>query len=86
MDSRRFWVGFSVVVVAALAASLWMRHVRVPNNVAYVSEEEGGISGIDLNTLKVIGHVQPGNIAPRGLAVTSVPNPFQRLVAHVLKR
>jgi YVTN family beta-propeller protein len=61
----------SAFIVAALAAILlWTYHLRVPSNVAYVSEEEGGISVIDLSTLKVIGRVQPSDIAPRGLAVT----------------
>src|SRR5208282_6080443 len=41
-----------------------------PDNVAYVSEEDGGISEIDLSTMKVIRRVQPSDIAPRGLAVT----------------
>jgi DNA-binding beta-propeller fold protein YncE len=35
-----------------------------------VSEEEGGISVIDLSTLKVIRSVQPTDLSPRGLAVT----------------
>jgi YVTN family beta-propeller protein len=52
------------------ATLLWMHYQKVPTNVAYVSEEEGGISVIDLNTLKVIRRVQPSDIEPRGLAVT----------------
>jgi YVTN family beta-propeller protein len=62
----------SAFIVAALAAAIlgWTYCLRVPSNVAYVSEEEGGISVIDLSTLKVIGRVQPSDIAPRGLAVT----------------
>jgi YVTN family beta-propeller protein len=47
-----------------------MHSPKVPTNVAYVSEEEGGISVIDLSTLKVIRRVEPSDIAPRGLAVT----------------
>jgi DNA-binding beta-propeller fold protein YncE len=41
-----------------------------PTNVAYVSEEEGGISVIDLSSLKVIRSLQPTALEPRGLAVT----------------
>ena len=73
MDSRKigFWVLSAVIVVTFAAAKpLWTRHRRAPTNVAYVSEEEGGISVIDLNTLKVTRRVQPSDIAPRGLAVT----------------
>jgi hypothetical protein len=36
-----------------------VRYLRVPKNVAYVSEEEGGISVIDLSTLKVIRSALP---------------------------
>jgi DNA-binding beta-propeller fold protein YncE len=43
---------------------------KVPTNVAYVSEEDGGISEIDLSTLKVICRVEPSDLSPRGLAVT----------------
>lgn len=68
-----FWVsaviGITGVTLAATAL-LWARHPEVPTKVAYVTEEEGGISVIDLNTLKVIRRVQPSDIAPRGLAVT----------------
>jgi YVTN family beta-propeller protein len=70
MGSRRtgFWV--AAVVVAALAIFLWKHYLAIPPNVAYVSEEAGGISMIDLDTLKVIRRVQPSDVAPRGLAVT----------------
>ena len=71
MSSRKTGYWFSAVMVAALAiALLWTHYLKVPTNVAYVSEEEGGISVIDLSTLKVIRRVQSSNIAPRGLAVT----------------
>ncbi|MGA3092308.1 MAG: hypothetical protein ABSD75_27200 [Terriglobales bacterium] len=72
MGSRKVGIGLSVVilVILALAILLWAHHWGVPTNVAYVSEEEGGISVIDLSTLKVIRRVQPSDVAPRGLAVT----------------
>jgi YVTN family beta-propeller protein len=35
-----------------------------------VSEEDGGVSVIDLNTLKVVKRVHPKDVAPRGLGLT----------------
>jgi DNA-binding beta-propeller fold protein YncE len=70
MRKTGFWLLAAVVLAVATAAFLWIRYVRVPNNVAYVTEEEGGISVIDLSTMKVVRRIQPKDIAPRGLAVT----------------
>jgi YVTN family beta-propeller protein len=71
MRSRKTGYWFSAVIVAAFVITLlWTQYLKVPTNVAYVSEEEGGISVLDLSTLKVIRRVQPSDIAPRGLAVT----------------
>ncbi len=72
MGLRRtgFWLLAIVALSLALLTLLWMSYLRVPTNVAYVTEEEGGISVIDLNTLKVIRRVHPKDFAPRGLAVT----------------
>jgi DNA-binding beta-propeller fold protein YncE len=72
MSSRKNGLWLSAVVVVALIAGTFLttRYLRVPTNVAYVTEEEGGISVIDLNTLKVIRRAEPNGIAPRGLAVT----------------
>jgi DNA-binding beta-propeller fold protein YncE len=71
MGSKKVGLGFVVTVVVIVAAALlWTRYLRTPSDVAYVSEEEGGISVIDLSTLKVIRRVQPSDVAPRGLAVT----------------
>src|SRR5262249_1070394 len=39
-------------------------------NVAYVTEEQGQISVIDLSTLKVIKRAQPNDVAPRGIGIT----------------
>ena len=64
------WVAAVVVVALAAGAFLWARYVRVPTNVAYVSEEDGGISVIDLNTLQVVRRVHPEDVAPRGIGVT----------------
>jgi YVTN family beta-propeller protein len=63
----------TLIVIAAAAAAcafLYVRYVKVPANVAYISEEEGGIKVIDLNTLQVVRSVQPADIAPRGIGVT----------------
>src|ERR1700735_2992329 len=65
----RFWL-LAVIIIGAAGSLLGARSPKVPTNVAYVSEEEGGISVIDLNTLKVIRSVQPTDVAPRGIAVT----------------
>jgi DNA-binding beta-propeller fold protein YncE len=71
MGSRiiRLWLS-TVIVIAAAGRTIGTDSPKVPTNVAYVSEEEGGISVIDLSTLKVIRRVQPSELAPRGLAVT----------------
>jgi YVTN family beta-propeller protein len=53
-----------------LGAFVWVRYVRTPKDVAYVTEEEGGISVIDLDTLKIIRRIQPPDVQPRGIAVT----------------
>src|SRR5271156_5092708 len=70
MGSRRTGFWLAAVIVVALAIFVWTRYMAVPTNVAYVSEEEGGVSVIDLSTLQVIRRVQPSDVAPRGLAVT----------------
>ena len=66
MGARENGLWLSAVVVAALLVGIFLltRYLRVPANVAYVTEEEGGISVIDLSTLKVIRRVRPNNVAP----------------------
>ncbi len=71
MGSRTIRVCLLAVIIIAPAGRLLGAHSsEVPANVAYVSEEEGGISVIDLSTLKVVRRVGPSDLAPRGLAVT----------------
>jgi YVTN family beta-propeller protein len=72
MRSRKtgLWVSAAVVIALIVGTFLWTRYLRTPTNVAYVTEEEGGISVIDLGKLKVIRRVKPEDVAPRGLAVT----------------
>ena len=62
------WVATSLLVAAAAVG--YARYLRVPINVAYVSEQDGGISVIDLGTMKVIRKVHPNNVAPRGIDIT----------------
>ena len=71
MGSRtiRVWL-LTAIIIAPTARLLGADAPKVPTNVAYVSEEEGGVSVIDLSTLKVICRVQPSDLSPRGLVVT----------------
>src|ERR1039458_466685 len=62
------WVAAALVVVAAALG--YVRYVRIPTNVAHVSDQAGGISVIDLRTMKVIRRVHPNNVAPRGIDIT----------------
>ena len=71
MSLRKYLI-WSLVVTAILAAAIvvYARLIRIPVNVAYVSEEQGGISVINLNTLEVTKRVHPADVAPRGLGIT----------------
>src|SRR3984957_4594062 len=73
MGSRqiRFWLLTVILVGAAeLLLGAGSSSPKVPTNVAYVSAEEGGVSVIDLSTLKVIRKSETNDLEPRGLAVT----------------
>ena len=69
MTSRILATALAAIVLAGAATLPWMHLAAATSGVAYVSEEEGGVSEIDLSTMKVIRRVRPG-IAPRGLAIT----------------
>lgn len=69
-SARSLWLIFLLMAVV-VPAVLWIYRSRVPTNVAYVSEEDGAISVLDLKTLSVFRRVQPQDVAPRGLAVTA---------------
>ena len=71
MSLRKYLI-WSLVVTAILAAAIvvYARFIRIPTNVAYVSEEEGGVSVINLNTLEVTRRVHPPDVGPRGIGVT----------------
>jgi YVTN family beta-propeller protein len=64
------WIIAFALVALPAGAFLWARYLRVPTNVAYVSEEDGGVSVIDLSSLQVIRRVHPTDVAPRGIGVT----------------
>jgi DNA-binding beta-propeller fold protein YncE len=66
----RAFVWCILVAIVVIAIIVGVRMGRIPQNVAYVTEEDGGISVIDLQTLKVTGRAQPANVAPRGLGIT----------------
>jgi YVTN family beta-propeller protein len=63
-------LAIAVIVVVAAAVLLVVHFTSVPRNVAYVSEEEGGIVMIDLNTLQIVKRVHPQDVAPRGIGLT----------------
>ena len=61
-------VAVAVVVIAATVG--YKKYVQIPTYVAYVSEEDGGLSVIDLATMKVTKRVHPQDVAPRGINIT----------------
>jgi len=63
------WV-VALIVIAGAAYLTYAHYFRIPTNVAYVTEEDGGISVIDLNTLQVVKRIHPQDVAPRGEGVT----------------
>jgi len=71
MTLRRYaaWA-IAILVIVAASILLVVRFTTVRRNVAYVSEEEGGIVVIDLNTLEIVRKVQPKDVAPRGIGLT----------------
>ena len=68
---RKFalWV-LAVAVVVAVCVLLYLHLTRIPTNVAYVTEEDGGISVIDLNKLQVVKRIHPQDVASRGIGLT----------------
>jgi DNA-binding beta-propeller fold protein YncE len=66
----KFLWAFAVFVVVIGCAVVYLRWVRIPNHVAYVSEEDGGIAAIDLNSLRILKRVHPKDTAPRGIGIT----------------
>ena len=64
------WLLALFAAILVVATFLWFRYVRVPMNVAYVTEEDDGISVIDLSSLRIVRRVHPADVAPRGIGVT----------------
>jgi YVTN family beta-propeller protein len=60
----------ALVLIAGVAFVGYTRYFLIPTNVAYVTEEDGGISMIDLGTLQVVRSIHPPDVAPRGLGLT----------------
>jgi len=60
----------ALVLIAGAAFVTYTRYFLIPTNVAYVTEEDGGISIIDLGTLQVKRTIHPADVAPRGLGLT----------------
>jgi len=60
----------AVAVVVAVCVLAYLHLTRIPTNVAYVTEEDGGVSVIDLNTLRLVKRVHPQDVAPRGIGLT----------------
>ncbi|HEX2714320.1 MAG TPA: hypothetical protein VHM88_19170, partial [Candidatus Acidoferrales bacterium] len=63
-------VRWSLAFAGALGAVFLVSTPRVPENVAYVSDEKGGITVIDLKTLEVTKEISLKDTEPRGIGVT----------------
>ncbi len=60
-----------VLIAAAGGAAFWyLRYVRAPSNVAYITEEDGGITMVDLATMQIAHRIRLAKLNPRGLALT----------------
>ncbi|MGD1211731.1 MAG: beta-propeller fold lactonase family protein [Candidatus Acidiferrales bacterium] len=70
MKPGRFAGWLLLIVVLGCAGLVYVRFFHIPTNVAYVTEEDGGISVIDLAKLEVVKRIHPPDIAPRGLGLT----------------
>ncbi len=70
MSSRNKVILGVALIAAACAAVIVVRMYRILTNVAYVTEEDDGISVIDLKTLEVVRRIRPQDVAPRGLGLT----------------
>jgi YVTN family beta-propeller protein len=66
---KRVWVAL-LALGALIAGVVAARFFRIPKNVAYVTEEEGAVSVIDLDRFTVVSRIRPADLAPRGLGIT----------------
>jgi len=56
----------ALIVIAGAAYLTYAHYFRIPTNVAYVTEEDDGISVIDLGALQVVKRIHAQDVAPRG--------------------
>lgn len=63
-------VGWSLALAGALGAVFLVSMPKVPENVAYVSDEKGGITVVDLKTLEVVKEIGLKDAEPRGIGLT----------------
>jgi YVTN family beta-propeller protein len=66
----KFLWAFALFVIVIACLEVYAHFIRIPTNVAYVSEEGGAIVVINLNTLKVERRIRPKDTAPRGIGIT----------------
>jgi YVTN family beta-propeller protein len=66
----KFLSVFALFVIVIAGVLVYARYIRIPKDIAYVSEEDGGIVSIDLKSLKVLKRVHPKDTAPRGIGLT----------------
>jgi YVTN family beta-propeller protein len=72
MGNGKAAIGIACVAAAVVVGwLLYVKFVRIPTDVAYVTEEDGAVSVIDLKTLSVKGRFHSQDIAPRGEGVTA---------------
>src|SRR5437879_12022079 len=69
-NSRRL-AGGSLVFAGILGVAWIARPARVTENVAYVSDEKGGITVIELRTLDILKQIDLKVVEPRWISLTS---------------
>ncbi len=75
MRFRSWWflLGWGAVFLSggvAIGLYALAETATVPQNVAYVSNEEGGVTVLDLHDFKVIREIPVDGVGPRGIVVT----------------
>ncbi|MFQ5929295.1 MAG: beta-propeller fold lactonase family protein [Acidobacteriota bacterium] len=64
------FLGWPILLLGASSGCSGLQTPTVPQNVAYVSNENGGVSVIDLASLQRIGQIHVSGNGPRGMALT----------------
>lgn len=62
---------FSVLLTALMISAMSLHSVAAGKGNAYVSNQDGGVSVIDLDTMETTGNIDIQAKSPRGIAVTS---------------